>query len=143
MKIYELTYIISPEETSEQAQQKAREIESYIQNKEGVVLKHSDPVARTLSYPIKKSASGFFGALEFQLEPDKMPELKQTMDKDENIIRHMIIIKKAAELRKERRTKIKTEEPAATAAATEETTTVKEKVELKDIEQKLDELLGE
>jgi len=127
-----------------------------------VILKQSNPIAKTLSYPIKKHASGFFGVLEFQLEPEKLPELKEIVEKDGKIVRNMITIKKPAMLRKERRTRsafqaklppeeypafetkqkeeiesIKNEKPAAAKEAG------KEKVELKDIEQKLDELLGE
>lgn len=163
MKTYELTYIVSPEVTSEEAEAKAREIESAIQSKEGMILKHLNPVARTLSYPIKKRASGFLGALEFQLEPEKLVEFKGILEKDGKIVRHMVIIKEAAELKKERRvrgalktktasedkpgfeldkkTESKTEEekPAFAKGSGE----AREKVELKDIEQKLDEILGE
>ena len=140
MKTYELTYIVSPEITSEEADAKAKEIEFVIQNKEGIILKQSNLIAKTLSYPIKKRASGFFGVLEFQ------------------IVRHMVIIKEAVRIRKERRnrgmprTKLepafgikqkteteitKEEKPVSTK------TPGKEKVELKDIEQELDEILGE
>ena len=105
MKIYELTYIISPEITSEEATAKAKEIESIVSGKEGMILKQSNPIAKTLSYPIKKRASGFFGVLEFQLEPEKLLELKEILIKDGKIVRHMVIIKEAAEMKKERRTR--------------------------------------
>jgi ribosomal protein S6 len=72
MKTYELSYIVSPEMTSEEAEAKAKEIESAIQSREGVILKQSNPVAKTLAYPIAKRASGFFGILEFQLEARKI-----------------------------------------------------------------------
>jgi len=160
MKTYELTYIVSPDVTSEEAEAKAKEIESLISSKEGTILKQSNPIARTLSYQIKKRASGFFGVLEFQVEPEKIIELKETLAKDGNIVRNMIIIKEPAKMRKERRTrtKISSEElPNITMGEKVENETEteeieeekpvksveKEKVELKDIEQKLDELLGE
>ena len=157
MKIYELTYIASPEMTSEELEAKAKEIESAIQSREGTILKQLNPIAKTLAYPIKKRASGFFGFLEFQLEPEKLLELKGILEKDSKIVRHMIAIKRAAELKKERRTRgikvkltpapeieqktevesVKEEKPAPVKAAN------KEKVELKDIEHELDEILGE
>ena len=158
MKTYELTYIVSPEITSEEAGAKAKEIEFVIQNKEGIILKQSNPIAKTLSYPIKKRASGFLGVLEFQLEPEKLIELKEIIVKDGKIVRHMVIIKEAVRIRKERgnrgisRTKpepafgikqkteaeiTKEEKPVSTK------TLGKEKVESKDIEQELDEILGE
>lgn len=152
MKTYELAYIITPEITSEEAEAKAREIESAIQGKEGVILKQTNPVAKTLAFPINKRASGFFGVVEFQLEPEKLNEIKETVSKDGNIVRNMITIKEPLKHRKERRTKIKpapafqieqkteAERPSVAKAIEDKE---KEKVELKDIEQKLDEILGE
>jgi len=158
MKTYELTYIVSPDITLEEAEAKGKEIESLISSKEGTILKQSNPSARTLSYQIKKRASGFFGVLEFQVEPEGLLELKETISKDSKIVRNMLIIKEAAMMRKERRTRTKSapvfeiEKKAEVEKETEvedvkeekpEKKTEKEKVELKDIEQKLDELLGE
>lgn len=163
MKTYELTYIISPETTTEEAEAKAKEIESLIQKNEGTILKQSSPSARTLSYPIKKYASGFMGVLEFQSEPEKLPEIQKIIGKDGKIVRHMVIIKEADKLRKERRRPLglprlsrtnpesffeKEDKPTFTEGSgvlkeEKPTRTTKEKVELKDIEQKLDELLNE
>jgi ribosomal protein S6 len=42
MKTYELTYIISPEMTSEEAIAKGKEIESAITGGEGTILKQSN-----------------------------------------------------------------------------------------------------
>jgi len=162
MKTYELTYIVSPEMTSEEAEAKGKEIESAITSKEGTVLKQSAPVARTFSHPVGKNASGFFGVLEFQLEPEKLVEFELAMAKDVKITRHMVIIKKPAEFKKERRTREKANpaslptfeiekkaevEPEPAVAAEEEKPAskikeIKEKVELKDIEHELDEILG-
>jgi len=159
MKTYELTYIISPDIAPEKVEAQAKEIESIIQSKEGNILKQSNPVAKTLSYPIKKRASGFLGVLEFQLEPEKITELKEIIAKDGKIVRHMIIIKESAELRKKMRIKTKPAtalevEPKIKVESKKEEKSfspkgpisypeVKEKVELKDIEQELDEILGE
>jgi ribosomal protein S6 len=151
MKTYELTYIVSPEITSEEAEAKAKEVESAIKNREGVILKQSNPIAKTLSYPIKKRASGFFGVLEFQLEPEKLIEIKEILEKDGKIVRHMVIIKLPQKPRKERRSKPapafeiekKVEMEPVITKEEKQVKVQKEKVELKDIEQKLDELLGE
>jgi ribosomal protein S6 len=157
MKTYELTYIVSPEITSEEAEAKGKEIESLIGSKEGTILKQSNPIAKTLSYPIAKRSSGFLGALEFQLEPEKLVELEETLSKDGKIVRHMLIIKEAAELKKERRTRTKPipafgieqkieskEIPASAFVKTSaDKSEGKQKVELKDIEQELSEILGE
>ncbi|OGZ78539.1 MAG: hypothetical protein A2528_02670 [Candidatus Staskawiczbacteria bacterium RIFOXYD2_FULL_37_9] len=135
MKTYELTYIITSEISSGEVEVKGKEIESAVLSKEGIILKQLNPTAKTLAFPIVKRASGFFGVMEFQIEPEKLLEVKEIIVKDEKIVRHMVLIKEPVKPRKERRSK------------KEETTEVKveekkDKVELKDIEQQLDELLG-
>lgn len=151
MKTYELSYIVSPELTSEEAADKARELELAITSREGLVLKQSNPVAKTLSYPIAKRASGFFGVIEFQIESEKLLELKEIIAKDGKIVRHMLIIKEAAQFKKERRTRTKAEakvevraEPIAVIEDEKPApkAEIKEKVELKDIEEELDQILG-
>jgi len=144
MKTYELTYIISPEMTPEEAETFGKEVESFIQNKEGAILNQLKPTAKILAYPIKNRASGFMGVLEFQADPEKMLELKEKIQKDGKVVRYTIVIKKISKKRKERRTRkevapIFEKEPEVKPEIKIE----KEKVELKDIEQKLEEILGE
>jgi small subunit ribosomal protein S6 len=159
MKTYELTLIITPEITSEEAENKSKEIESSIQGKGGSILGKTPTSAKTLSYPIKKHASGFMGVLEFQIEPEELAQLEDSIKKDEKIVRHMVTIKKPARIKeKPARTRkpqvAETEQkPAAEGEPRQEQEPAKEetdekpqeknKVELKDIEQRLDELLGE
>ena len=172
MKTYELSYIISSEITSEASEAKAREIESAIQSREGVILKQSNPVAKTLAFPVGKRASGFFGILEFQIEPEKLLEVKEIVAKDKKIVRHMLLIKEPLRIRKARRVKpgtvvetepklesvfetkaevkpeaeVKEPAPVEESGAEKEEKPVKEKdkdkVDLKDIDQQLDEILG-
>jgi len=148
MKTYELTYIISPEITSEEAEAKSKEFERILQDKEGVILSQTIPSARTLSYPIEGRSSGFFGIIEFEADPEKLPEIKETLNKDGKLVRYIVIIKKAVKVRKIRRQKpienIEAEQkPEAKEPAQTKTPATKEKVELKDIEEKLEEILGE
>jgi ribosomal protein S6 len=165
MKTYELAYIISPETNSEEVGAFAKSLETFVQSKEGTVVKQTSPVAKTLAYPIQKTASGFVGSIEFQLEPEFLAELKDIVAKDKKVKRHMIVIKYPERAKKQRRTRNKdvdafiaepkTEKPeikeVVIEKATEEQPAPKaddpkaddKKVELKDIEQKLEELLGE
>ncbi|MDO8486452.1 MAG: 30S ribosomal protein S6 [Candidatus Staskawiczbacteria bacterium] len=145
MKPYQLTYIISPDITSEQAQTESKNIESIVQDKKGVVLKSEKPSAKTLAYPIKKQSSGFFGVLEFQLEPEYISELNENIQKNNRIIRHMIVINNPAKVQKERRIRKKPLMSSPFDKVAEETKERKtsKKVELKEIEKELDEILSE
>jgi len=166
MKAYELVYIVSPELSSEEVETKSKEIEAAITSREGIIAKQTSPAAKTLSYPIKKFASGFMGFIEFQIDEAKLLEVKAILEKDSKIVRHMITIKKAAEFKKARRirTKVSPVEEITKETSPEESSEKtpevakeeeeekksekikkskeKGKVELKDIEHELDEILG-
>ena len=115
-----------------------------MQNKEGIILKSGIPAAKSLSYRIKNQGSGFFANLEFQMEPEKIAEVKENLLEDSKILRSLIIAKNPAKQRSVRAKRAileenqPKEEPAKISAEKTE-----KKVELKDIEQKLDEILGE
>ena len=146
MKTYELTYIIAPDITPEEAEAKGKEIESLLQSEEGVIVRQTNPVAKTLSYQINGRASGFLGVIEFQLEPGHLDKIEKNIQKDEKIIRRIILIKKPAKMKKIRRIKndfapaFRAEEPKPEDKPEDRQ---KEKVELKDIEERLNEILGE
>jgi ribosomal protein S6 len=162
MKTYELAYIVSPEITSEEAEAKGKEIESAILSKEGTIVKQLTPIAKTFSHPVGKKASGFWGVLEFQIEPEKLVEFQSDLAKDKTVVRYMISIKRPAEFKKARRTKIKVDSPLPVPVeekpvveiekievpveekkkSTSKIKEIKEKVELKDIEEELEEILG-
>jgi len=151
MKIYELTYIISPEITSEEATAKTKEIATIIQEKNGVINSQPTPTAKPLSYPIKGRASGFVGTMEFQLEPENLQEVNTLLTKDGKIVRHMVIIKEVGKVRKVRRSRLSAEEKPEAPQQEQpkeqveapQTKPAKEKVELKDIEHELDQILGD
>ncbi len=160
MKTYELTYIISSQISAEEAESLAKETETFIQGKEGVILKSDKPVAKTLSYPMKGQASGFFTISEFQVPPEKIGEIKERLEKDAKILRNFIVVKEPVKIQKQRRTKrifptpefetkterayTKSEEPSPVESLGEvKTKKADEKADLNDIEKKLDEILGE
>ncbi|TSC95064.1 MAG: small subunit ribosomal protein S6 [Parcubacteria group bacterium Licking1014_1] len=145
MKTYELAYIISQELTSKEAEIIVKEIESFIQSREGTILKRKNPSAKILSYPIKKQSSGFFGVLGFQLEPEKLNELEKIVKKEVKIIRHMLTIEnpaKKVKIRKEKR-RLELDAGIEKISIAQNINNKSEKIELKDIGEKLDEILRE
>jgi ribosomal protein S6 len=165
MKTYELTYILSPDFTIEEAEAKAKEYEFFIQEKDGVILRAEKVTPKTLSFAIKKQGTGFYTVLEFQLLPEKLIELKNKIQIDKKVLRHIILSynpnKKFMKERRERKKPATIEEFIATkevivekpeAKEIKEEKAIKEpkkikkekqKVELNDIEKQLDEILSE
>lgn len=156
MKQYELNYIISPELKIEEAEGLASEISALLQKEGGVIIKAESPAPKTLSYPIKKQGTGFQVGLEFNFEPEKLSILEEKIRKDLRILRYLMFVKKPPRKEREKRTKKTGEEkpsfvpafasPSHKASDEQRKASegkVEKKVELKDIEEKLEEILKE
>ncbi len=142
MKIYELTYIISPELSTTDAEALKQDIESFIKNKEGLVLKSDKMTMQTLAYPVKKQRSGYFAIAEAQMEESVVLALKEMLEKHSKVLRNLIVIKKPSKPMKERRTR----RPMGTVDSKVSPVEEKkkgEKVEMEEMEKKLDEILSE
>ena len=134
MKLYELTYLISPEFSEEELKSLNEKINSLIQKGTGVLNEVKLPIKKKLAYPIKKQREAFLINLSFYFEPEKLGSLEKELKSEKKILRYLILAKpkiKIAKVRK-RPTKVISKIP------------VKEKkVELKEIEKKLEEILRE
>jgi ribosomal protein S6 len=125
MRYYQLAYLISPELKKEDVERVQKDLISFFE-KEGVLDKVEEPLKRTLFYPIKKKTEAFLGAIYFYLEPEKIKVLEKKLRKEEKILRYLIVSEKAPK-------KIKVEKKVKKP----------EKVELAEIEKKIEEILGE
>ena len=139
MKSYELTYIISSALTTDEVQNVVKETEGFIQSHEGMILSSEKTSAQPLAFPIKKQASGYFATTIFQAEESKVKTLKEKMDKEKEVLRSVILVKKPLKEMKERRTR----KPLASAEAVPglKEKKVYEKMSSEDLDKKIDEIL--
>ena len=129
MKLYEFTYLIKPDFSREDINSLQDKIKSFITEGEGSVVKIDTPLKKYLAYPIKKNKEAFLTDLTFNLEPNRLDDLEKKIKAEKGIIRYLLLKKKLLKekvgTRPRRRLKPKA------------------KVELKEIEKKLEEILGE
>jgi small subunit ribosomal protein S6 len=110
---YELMLIFTPvlaEDDYKTAQQK---FTNFIISNGGEIV-HSDPQGlRSLAYPIAKKTTGLFWLMEYMAPTEVNQKLEIQMNRDENIMRHMItrLDKYAAEYNARRRSGVKRERP--------------------------------
>ncbi len=124
MRYYELTCLISPELSSEELNSFQEKIISFLQEGKGILVK--------IDLPSKKRSDFTLFGLNFQLNPEGMEVLEKKLKADKQIIRYFIITKRASKAGKI------AEKPLRVPKKIQEP-----KVELKEIEKKLDEILGE
>jgi ribosomal protein S6 len=125
IRYYQLAYLLSPELKKEEIESIQNDLTSFLE-KEGVLDKVETPLKRTLFYPIKKKTEAFLGAIYFYLESEKIKDLEKKLKGEEKILRYLIVTEKAPK-------KIKIEKKVKKP----------EKVELEEIEKKIEELLKE
>jgi len=139
MKNYELTYLISSELSEEEAKNLYQKIDSFIQEEGGVLGNKEKMVLRKkLAYPIKKQTQAYLVVSIFQLEPEKLANLEKKIKLENQVLRYLILTRKPAKeivVKLRRRPKLVTEKPVVARKVPEK------KVELKEIEKKLEEIL--
>lgn len=134
MRFYELTYLISPDLSEEEIKVLQEKIKSLIQEEEGLLNKEGESIKERLAYPIKKNNTAISMTINFQLEPEKLTNLEKKIKSEKCLLRYIILAKKLPK-------KALPEIPFKPAK--EIIKPFKPKVELKEIEKKLEEILGQ
>ncbi len=142
MKKYELIYFISLNLSGEEAKSLSQKVSGFIE-KQGKLERTEDPRKKKMAYPVKEA---FMSVIIFSFEPDQLKILESKLKADTQIIRYMITIKKAIKKVPERKLKkiLSPKEPERLSflkPRKEEIHTETKKVELKEIDQKIEEIL--
>jgi ribosomal protein S6 len=134
MKFYELTCLISSKLSEEEVKNLSEKINSLIKEGGGSFSELKIPIRRKLAYPIKKEGQIYLLTLNFHFEPEKLEIFGGKLKNLPEILRFSIQNKKITKietLREKIIPKIKKPVPET------------EKVEIEEIEKKLEEILGE
>ncbi|MDD2696939.1 MAG: 30S ribosomal protein S6 [Candidatus Pacebacteria bacterium] len=134
MKNYELTYLVSSELPEEEVKSLQAKIASFVQEEGGFLVEEGMFLRRKLAYPIKKQSQAYLVIFVFQLDPQKLANLEKKLKAESQILRYLLLIKLPQRPRKIR---------AFIRKPVEEKPEKEKKVELKEIEKKLEEILKE
>ncbi len=97
-RIYELGYHIIPAVSDEEAPKEAVAIKDFIKSHGGVVISEEVPQHMELAYSMYRTESGkkekfesaHFGGIKFEIDPAGVIEVKNVLDANKNILRHII-----------------------------------------------------
>ena len=138
MKYYELTYLITPDLSEEEAKAFQIKVNSFIAD-QGLLVEGNVILKKKLAYPIKKKGQSYMAVATFNALPEKIVDLEKQLKEEKEILRYILIIKE-----KQKNLKIRAHmAKRKPLAETKEPTIQEKKVELKEIEKKLDEILNE
>jgi small subunit ribosomal protein S6 len=147
MNNYELLYIVANQYTEEEAKNIQAKVNSMIEKNSGILGYQENMGKKKLAYPIDHVAHGYYFLAEFELEDGtKLKDISENLRLDKEILRAQIVTKKEktteAELKKQKalRERNSTEEKETAKPATEKPERTK-KADMKDLDEKLDEIL--
>lgn len=87
---YELMVIFTPILAEDEFKNAQKKITSFLEENAGTIV-HSNPWGlRTLAYPIEKKTTGIYYVLEFSAPTDVIAKLEVQLNRDENVMRHMV-----------------------------------------------------
>jgi small subunit ribosomal protein S6 len=144
---YELLYAIAQKFTEEETKPISEKIVKMIEKAEGTIKYTETWGKRKLAYAIKGYSFGYYTLLEFELDGVALAAIDRTLKIMPELIRHLIIKinpdKKPRSLKLPKIDKDKKEAPPVPAVLEKKVEAKKEstKVDLKDLDQKLDKLL--
>ncbi len=143
MKTYELNYLISNGLGAEKAQDIALKVESLLQEQNGTLTNGRKSKEIELGHEINGSKKSVMFNIQFRVEPDNIIAIQQQLKKMPAIVRFMVTVKNPTKInaKPQRRFQKKTEE--TNTAQQTKTSQKRAKVELKQIEEKLEEILEE
>ncbi len=90
MKKYDALIIFPP---SVSGLDSKNSFEELVTKNGGTITNRTEMGRRFLGYPVKKSKEGYVAAFDFELSPDKMGELRRSLDLSEDILKYTIVIK--------------------------------------------------
>lgn len=137
-KTYEINYLFTPLIPAEKIADCILELRKTIESNNSLVVAEEQAKIQRLSYPVKKFETAYFGWFRFTSSADSLEKIKNTLEKNQNIIRFLAI-----ESSKENLPQFS---PRRFAVAKKQETGSEElKVEIKpeQIDQKLKEILKE
>ncbi|HOK00497.1 MAG TPA: 30S ribosomal protein S6 [Candidatus Pacearchaeota archaeon] len=151
INLYELNFLISGDvEDFKTVNQK---IINYIAEEGGVLEQEIEPKRIKLAYPIKKKNEAYLSTLIFKLDSEKLQNLIKKTKEEKEILRHLVLktkVSKKPEKIYKKEEKAQISEEVKIEEGKEEIKPVfhikpkkEEKVELKEIDKKIEEILNE
>ena len=88
---YELTIALNPDLTPDKSKKTIGEIEDSVQRLGGKTTQTESLGMKSLAYSIKGISQASFGRFQLELSPDKVRDLRRQLEREEGIIRVLII----------------------------------------------------
>ncbi len=146
MKLYEITYLIPASSSEDEIKDISSKITGNISEIGGKTEKTFEPVKKSLGFKLSKQKEVLCVSIAFSLDAKNLESFSKKIKSDSRIIRYNIIKKQTLEQPQEKEFVIRRREEKNPEKEMEELSgavSKPKKVELKEIDQKIEEILNE
>ncbi len=88
---YELIFLVDAGLPKEELDEVIGKVQTFLEQRDGVVDNVRVSDVRRLAYPIKKRTHGIYVVVNFWLKPNLIAELERMLRLEERVLRHMVI----------------------------------------------------
>lgn len=147
--MYELTYIMHPDIQDEGLKKTAKKVADLINKLSGNIHNETVGEKKRLSYTINKQQFGAYATADFEMPAENMDKLNFELRTDKDIVRHLMILKKveryseAKVVQKVKKSNKKTRRLRTTEPAKPKVSPTEKKVQIEEIDRKIEEILNE
>ena len=93
MRDYEVLYIVRADLDDEKVQEATRRVNTLIERSGGAVAQTNLWGKRKLAYEVKHQKEGAYVLQDFEIAPERVPELEAALKITEEVLRHIIVRK--------------------------------------------------
>ena len=93
MRDYEVLYIVRPDLDDDKVQDAVKRVNTLIERSGGTADHTNLWGKRKLAYEVKHQKEGIYVLQDFQIGPDRVPELEAALKITEEVLRHLIVRK--------------------------------------------------
>ncbi len=93
MRDYEVLYIVRADLDDDKVQDAVKRVNTLIERSGGTVERTNLWGKRKLAYEVKHQKEGSYVLQDFQLDPNRVPELESSLKITEEVLRHLIVRK--------------------------------------------------
>ncbi|MDP3710573.1 MAG: 30S ribosomal protein S6 [bacterium] len=141
VKNYEIAYLLPISLSEEEVLTYTHKLSSWIEDAKAVVKYSETPKKRRLAYPIRKETGAYFGWMTFSSSPSFIKSIDKNIKNDKDILRYLIVDRTGEETQVRPVYYAPTKTTEQPAASTQENKT-DEKLDLEELDKKLEEILG-
>jgi len=143
MRIYEINYIVSGASKEDELKALTSKISGYISENEGKIEKIAEPLKKFLGFQVTSKKDIFFNSIIFSMPQEKLLDFEKRVKTETTILKYNLLKRDKVESNSGQEFYRRRRKPMESTEMPTEEPSKPKKADLKEIDQKIEEILSE